>query len=113
MCGSLTRLLVEENLELFHRVVVQRLFYSLDGISVSHLTVHKTAPGALLHDLSSIVAGYFAEGLRTVDDRVVDNLCICQKKTAVGCKYHKKISVTNYCLCFDSIFRHKFCYKNQ
>lgn len=91
----LTRLLVEENLELFHRVVVQRLFNPLNGVPVSHLPVHKTAPGALLHDLGPVVSADLAERLRAVDDRVVNDLCICQKETAVG--YQIKIIKTVKC----------------
>ena len=80
----LTRLLVEENLELFHRVVVERLFYSCDGIAVSHLAIHETASARLLHDFGPVVARDLAERLRAVDDRVVDDLCIGQKETAIG-----------------------------
>lgn len=80
----LTCLLVEENFELFHRVVVQRLFDSGDGVSVGHLSVHETASTRLLHDFGPVVARDLAEGLRAVDDRIVDDLCIGQKETAVG-----------------------------
>ena len=32
-----------------------------------------------------IVAGDLAEGFVAVDDRIVDDLSVCQEETAVGC----------------------------
>lgn len=65
-------------------MVLQRLLHPGDGRLVGHLAVHEAAAGALLHDLRPIVPGDAAEGLRAVDDRVVDDLSIGEQKAAVG-----------------------------
>ena len=81
-----TCLFVEQYLELFDGVVVKCLFDAIDGLFVSHLAVHKTATGTLLHNLGPIVAGDSAEWLRAVNNGIVDDLGIRKQKAAIGYK---------------------------
>jgi hypothetical protein len=46
---------------------VQTLFEIRDRRLVRHFSVHECAPAAFLHHLCPIVAGYLAEGLRTIN----------------------------------------------
>lgn len=78
-------LLVEQDLEVIHGVVVQVLLHLAYGLLVGEFAVHETAAARLLHHFRSVVAGDFAKTFAAVDDRIVDDLRVRQQKAAVGC----------------------------
>ena len=79
----LTRLLVEQNLELIDHVIVQCAFQFLHCWLVRFIADHKGAFGRSLHNVRPIVAGHLAEALRTVYDRIVDDLSVGQQEACV------------------------------
>ena len=85
----LTVPLVNDELHLHGRLVLERLLHLLNGVLVSQVPVHKVTRAALLHDVSPCAPRHLTETVIAVDDGVPDNSGIGQDEVAI-CKSKTK-----------------------
>lgn len=81
----LTIFLVKENLKLVVQLMLEDMVYSTDCLLIGKFAEHKGTPAGFLHYFRPVVAGNLAERLVAINYRVVDDLGVRQKETAVGC----------------------------